>query len=153
MGDEIFDALSTIQSLEVIRLSACNGVAGKGIAALNELPNLRNLSLNNTRIEYRYMTDLDNPALRALYLDNTGLEDRDVPFILHLINLRRLAVDNNPISGAGLWKLRKLRHLKVLTLSYCTNIDRQDLDRFRSWRPACKVKTDSKPGLADIMTD
>lgn len=153
VGDEIFDALSKIQSLEVIRLNACNGVAGKGIAALNELPNLRNLSLSNTRVDYRYMADLDNPAVRALYLGNTGLEDSDVPFILHLINLRRLAVDNNPLSGAGLWKLRKLRRLRVLTLSHCPNIGRQDLDRFRSWRPACKVKTEGKPGLADIMTD
>ncbi|MGD9679727.1 MAG: protein kinase [Candidatus Obscuribacterales bacterium] len=153
VGDEIFDALSKIQSLEVIRLSACNGVAGKGIASLNDLPNLRNLSLNGTRVDYRYMTDLDAPTIHALYLGNTGLEDKDVPFILHMTSLRRLAADDNPLSGAGLWKLRRLRRLKILTLSHCPNIDMADLERFRSWRPACSVKTDGKPGLTDLIND
>ncbi|MCA9804366.1 MAG: protein kinase [Cyanobacteria bacterium HKST-UBA02] len=153
VGDDIFDALSKIQSLEIIRLSACNGVAGKGIASLNDLPNLRNLSLTGTRVDYRYMTDLDAQTVHSLYLGNTGLEDKDVPFILHMTNLRRLAADNNQLSGAGLWKLRRLRRLKILTLSHCPNIDKRDLERFRSWRPACSVKTDSKPGLTDFIND
>jgi len=62
------------------------------------------------------LTPIKN-QIHWLSLAQTGLQDGDIPFLADFTNLRRLRIENNPLTDQGLASLKALSKLEVLNLN------------------------------------
>ncbi len=114
-------------------------------AKLKELPRLRGLSLQGSRITDEGLATLvrDHQFVH-LDLDHTAITDRGLAALDNLETLERLRLLYTPITDEGLASLEQLHSLKQLNVAH-TNVSEAGVESFRAAMPGCFFVHDFSP--------
>ena len=85
--------------------------------------------------------DLGSFAGAYLGLQSCGIDDEELGQIVRHPELKRLYLDNNPVTDAGLVRLEALKSLEVLNLSG-TKVTAAGVTKLQAALPKCKIEWD-----------
>ena len=128
--------LRSLNRLNTLVLNLCI-LNDEAILSLQELPELQNLWLNGAVLPAGASQLQSLIKLQTLSLCETGIVDQDLRHLAGMTQLRRLYLDQNPISVTGLAHLKDLDSLELLSLNE-TDIDENAVQEFQVSHPNCK---------------
>lgn len=149
-------SLPQIGALDVFDATKCTGA---GFAALKGLPNLRKLTLGQSKVTLACTTAIGQcKELRLLYLAGAGLSDTELAALKPLALLESLDVSDNPqVTDKAAATVIAFERLRVLNLSKTGVTDKglmelKPLDGLRSLSVVgTKVTADAAEKFADEM--
>ncbi|MCA9073641.1 MAG: hypothetical protein KDA93_01310 [Planctomycetaceae bacterium] len=124
--DLSFQHLVGMKNLQVLRITDMPHLRGQGLAELANrgvLSNLRELYAPNTKIGNYGLEALEKlPHLQILNLNNAAVNDIHMPLIGSRRELVTLYLERNTISSQGVKSLAKLKNLETLSLANCKSV-------------------------------
>lgn len=135
--------LSSLHSLEVVKLDNCHSLTGRGLAAFSLSNKLHTLSLAHCR----RLTDegveivAHLPSLKALSLGGCRcITDRSLFAIANMVQLQKLDISQcDLITDNGIEELYKLESIEELSIGWCRLISDQGL-RALCYQPGRKER-------------
>lgn len=122
VSSELATAIGNIPSLRSVSLAGCR-ISVQNLGALERLPELRELNLNQTDIDASVLFSLKLPALTDLYLNNCDWVTDDVVSELSAFpELQSLDLGGTRISAKGVSALSGLRDIRGLELKGCPHL-------------------------------
>ena len=117
--DRDMEPLEKLRQLRSLDLAGCRRVTGAGLAHIEGLRGLEDLSLTNTAIADAGLVHLHRLSrLRRLNLCGTAVTDAGLEYLQGLAQLEELCLMGTRTTDAGLEYLQGQTHLTTLILSY-----------------------------------
>ena len=114
-SDEALSHLRGMTGLEVLHADNSRRVSDRGVQALRELINLKELSLNRTNVGDNGLAALQGLGkLESLDLGGTKISDHGLFFVRGLVKLKRINLEGTSFSDRGLVWLKRLKALEHL---------------------------------------
>jgi hypothetical protein len=129
LSDKAIDVISSIKTLEVVRITPEGTYSDSAIRKLAEMPNLFWLSINSSKLTDRSLETLGRKfALEQLSIDSPQFSDEGVLALGRLRSLEYLAVESPLLTARSLDVTKELNELEVLRLT-SSGADEGDLQR------------------------
>jgi len=128
-------ALPSVESLRINRVTSARECLGK----VSEMSNLRNLSLQSSKIGDRDLERLSNTTgLVSIRLDGTSVTDECIKSLIKLKNVTHLSIAKTRISDEGFLLLEKMPGLEHVEVGR-GQISKECMADFSKSRPECEV--------------
>lgn len=129
LSDKAIDIISSIKTLEVVRITPEGTYSDSAIRQLAEMPNLVWLSINSSKLTDRSLETLGRKfALEQLSITSPQFSDEGVLALGRLRSLELLRIESPLLTARSLDVAKELTKLEVLRLTL-TGADEGDLQR------------------------
>lgn len=133
----------TGRTLHSIDLERCM-VTGRGVMALQDIPNLNGLNLRRTAFREHLHVLPFFRNLSMLDISSNSLMDSDLKVLTRMEKLTILDISNNNLTMGCLPYLQKVKHLLKLYL-VGMNLSRNERDRLTNGLPNCQFEFTGRP--------
>jgi len=144
--------LNNSNHLRFLDLGYLSGITNTSMPLIaKKFPNLRNLHLSTTSVDAKGLEQLKPLQLYGLILTALKLTDDDMDVIV-MLKPKRITLESNPITDAGLDKLKAIPGLQHISIEYCEKITKKKLDEFKQKKISIRDPFPETQEVNDAMT-